>query len=68
MDNGSGYELPITDFFGRILYSADEVYCLGNYYYRTNEAAEFLEFLRFLCQHENNAQPILRTLGAEPMV
>ncbi|MFD1317211.1 hypothetical protein [Loigolactobacillus zhaoyuanensis] len=68
MDNGRIYELPITDFFGRILYSTDEVCCLGNYYYRINDAAEFLEFLRFLCQHENNAEPILRTLGAEPAI
>ncbi|WP_367297425.1 hypothetical protein [Loigolactobacillus coryniformis] len=58
------HELARHDFLDRPVSAKDELYCLGEFLYRQQDAAEFLQFLQFLCQNQNSAPAILRLLGA----
>ncbi|MFD0896701.1 hypothetical protein [Loigolactobacillus binensis] len=61
-------ELAKHDFLDRPLQLEDELYRLGEFLYKKADAAEFLQFLQFLCQNRSSAAGILRLLGAEKLV
>uniref|UniRef100_UPI00021949BA hypothetical protein n=1 Tax=Loigolactobacillus coryniformis TaxID=1610 RepID=UPI00021949BA len=49
------HELARHDFLDRPVSAKDELYCLGEFLYRQQDAAEFLQFLQFLCQNQKSA-------------
>lgn len=60
-----GKELAKHDFLDRPLSSDELIYNIGDFLYRPADAAEFLQFLHYLCQHQNSAPAILHLLGAQ---
>ncbi|MFC6169380.1 hypothetical protein [Loigolactobacillus jiayinensis] len=57
-------ELAKRDFLDRPLTDQGDVYCLGEFWYRQGDAAEFLQFLQFMCLNQRSAAGVLRLMGA----
>ncbi|ANK59132.1 MULTISPECIES: hypothetical protein [Loigolactobacillus] len=53
------------DYLDRKLYPDERLGRLGQLWYRQSDRLNFLEFVRFLCLNQANAQAVLKMLGAQ---
>ncbi|PIO83046.1 hypothetical protein BSQ39_05390 [Loigolactobacillus backii] len=53
------------DYLDRKFYPDEKLGRLGQLWYRQSDRVNFLEFVRFLCLNQVNAQAVLKMLGAQ---